>query len=405
MNLAIINVLNGYPLWHICKFLDPMDIANMCHVYPNQWRKLYYVFRDCVMNKIDSFFKDYFCDSYDEFVKEMIKNKAVISGSFILQIILGEKWNNSDIDFYIPIKGLTLEKTPFGNIKSSLEEFLYFKAKHLCPNYQSGYETGPRTDIKFIRDYTKMTKEQLDKLESIDPNNYFFEKHIMDRKYDINALRLQAILIDLDTDYDTVKKHIIYNFDLDICKNVFYYESDGRAKLNIFKAYQIIDKKTNFNFNHKVNDPIARYIKYKNRGFQFIENNDEIFKIIIDNATMICYKDGTIHTEYKTKRYRLFEGVQIDKELYYNIHKDKSVIIPNKNKYIFSHVNNFYKITKNISGDEFDGCTCYAGSSILMCFEHCPIAILYGDKKHVHVSQACYQCQQYNHIQNILFIN
>lgn len=151
-------VFNGYAFQHICKFLLPIDIVNICHIYPHQWTKLYYVFKTCVANNIDNFFRSYFGNYYDEFREEMIKNKAIISGSFILQTILNEKWENSDIDIYIPIKGLNLQ-TAISGKKTTLEDFFYFTTNHICPGFQSGYDTGPATQIQYIRDYIKMDAE------------------------------------------------------------------------------------------------------------------------------------------------------------------------------------------------------------------------------------------------------
>ncbi len=401
-------VLNGYAFQHICKFLDPIDIINMCHIYPYQWTKLYYVFKTSIIRKIDNFFKEYFDHQYAEFRKEMIKNRAILSGSFILQMILGEKWEDSDIDIYIPIKGLNLKTTESGNPKTELEDFLYFTTYHACSNFQSGYETGPATQIKYIREYTKMDPELIIKFDGQDINNtdYLHERRMVDmRTIQKCNLRFQTILIDNDPDFNSMKKYIYHNFDLDICKNVFYYDTNGTCQLALSKASYIIDKKINFNFHPTVTIPLLRYTKYVDRGFTFIEGKKTVFDMVINNS-LIC-----INYEKKeyVKRYMVFEVKLIGKI------KRIDNCFCSDGAYSDGYYANF-EIIKNVSGDELPHHQCkkkigtYSnGSQFSVCFNYHTLAILYNDRKcedsvcpinlclgkeinHFHLHKICHWC-------------
>lgn len=409
-------VLNGYALQHICKFLDPIDIINMCHVYPYQWKKLYYVFKASVINKIDNFFRDYFGPHYDTFREEMIQNKAVISGSFILQAILGEKWENSDIDIYIPIKGLTLKTTGPGNPKTPLEDFFYFTTIHNCPNFQSGYATGPGTEIKYIRDYTKMDSEvakqfvnqQLLKKDDnmdITTTDYLHKRHMLDikEKKPKDKIRLQTILVDIEPNFTAMKEYIYTNYDLDICRNIFYYgNGNGNSQLNIMKAFQIIDKKTNFNFKPIVSVPLCRYKKYTDRGFTFMEDKMTIFNMVIDKA--LCYSGNSTSNQF-IKKYKVFETKWISDDVYNKYQKLST-----------------YEIVKNLSNDTFPlfihekRCNAYSDGSIIkfyqsckhdMCpdAEACPIRLCLGDNiGHFHIYRFC-DCHQNDYAVEFIFID
>lgn len=51
--------------------------------------------------KIDTYLKELFKENYEELKKSMISCQAVISGSFVLQVLLSEKYQWSDIDFLL----------------------------------------------------------------------------------------------------------------------------------------------------------------------------------------------------------------------------------------------------------------------------------------------------------------
>ncbi len=387
-------VFNGYAFQHICKFLDPKDIINICHIYPHQWTKLYHIFKESIIRKIDNFFRDYFSDHYDEFRTEMIKNKAVVSGSFILQIILNETWENSDIDIYIPIKGVPITYTDAGKPKTSLEDFFYTTTLHLCPSFCPGYSVSPITQILYVRDYRQPDPEINNMHNFLTHRNY----------YDLNGksnskITFQTIILDVSPNYQLVKEHIHGNFDFDICKNIFYYDDNG-SHLSVYKASHIIDKKTIFSFNSSTLDPLARYVKYKTRGFSF-NNEGEIFKMIIDKS--ICQNRYNI----LINRFRIFKGTIIKMELIPDCFRNAFYGYYHFREPHFGH-NIRYVIEENVSGDEFPYHYCknnllgtqVVDKTVQICLhtspnecKNCPIKIFLGnDIEHFHFNMICQWC-------------
>lgn len=237
----------------------------------------------------------------------MIKNVAVVSGSFILQMILNEKWENSDIDIFIPAKGVNLKNNILGDT-SDLEEFFSF---HLCPNHHAGFEyegtTGPATQIKHIREYTKCIKSIgfTQNLTGLHDANSSIQNPASLREA---STIIQTILINVEPNFSSIKKYINSSFDLDICKNLFYYDENDVCRLDVLKASDIIDKKTNFKFHTTIFSPFYRYKKYVDRGFSFVEDKKTIFQTVINEALKFDSEN-----EKYVKRYTIFEAKRIGK--------------------------------------------------------------------------------------------
>jgi hypothetical protein len=392
-------VFNGYAFQHICNFLDPSDIINMCHVYPYQWGKLYHVFKNSVIRRLDDFVKDYFGCHYNEFRKEMIQNKAVISGSIILQMILNEKWIDSDIDIFVPVKGVTLEKIKHVNTpKTPLEDFFYFTTMHACGSFFNEYPGMPATEIQYVRDYVKMDDETIKQLENLDVthDDYFIKRNIIDSTIHNpdNKIKFQIIHVDVYPTFDTMVNYIYDNFDLDICKNVFYYDSYG-CHLTMLKSYQIIDRKTNFNFQPTAL-PMCRYKKYKDRGFNFFENKETIFNMMINK----CLIYNNSYEKQPLKRYKVFEIniTNIGKETRGGSDDGEPVFCSPYTFEIIKNVSNdtmpFHNCKKNLGTfSEESKITIYGNRGYMQCSSECPVKIFLGDQvKHAHFHILCWNC-------------
>src|SRR5438132_789604 len=101
--------INGDCAIVICKFLDPKDIITLYKMYPNILPKITRAFTRRIGEKIDEFFRETFKEKYEEFRKCMISCNAMLSGSLILQKILGERWpghgwDRLDVDIFIAVK-------------------------------------------------------------------------------------------------------------------------------------------------------------------------------------------------------------------------------------------------------------------------------------------------------------
>lgn len=192
------------------------------------------------INNIDIKLKNIFKDKYDIFNKLLIESGSIISGSFVLQNLLNEYWDESDIDIYVPYNNKLLDK----NFKptSQLDKFL-------LENY---------------------------KLEnSLCSNSYYIliEKVETIKNYMVGGKKIQIILVK-NIQQNEFKDYINNNFDFDICKNFYGIRKDGNKFIDIYNFDQIFEKKTEFKYSTnlpktRITSSIVRYNKYIKRGIIF----------------------------------------------------------------------------------------------------------------------------------------
>lgn len=192
-----------------------------------------------------------FVIGYDKFeaFKILMKNtQCVISGSFIIECVLNEFWNGSDIDIYVPMKGNNIGKTDAGYFKSDVDDFMY-EIVNLDGTAKS-YPSEISGDIKWVRNYYKYMNLQV-----------------------IDEIEVQIIGIDIKKGEDAFQEFICETFDFEICKNMCYISEDGNFNIKISNIVEILKKQTNFNSSKHLQSSILRYDKYTNRGFEF-KNKD-----------------------------------------------------------------------------------------------------------------------------------
>lgn len=99
MDEVIHQVLLGNVFDHIIsKYLTPKDIWHLGFVDKKLRSKLNLIYIHSESKKrVIERLKNIFGQNYNEFVKIMIKTRAIISGSFIIQCVLNEYWDNSDL--------------------------------------------------------------------------------------------------------------------------------------------------------------------------------------------------------------------------------------------------------------------------------------------------------------------
>src|ERR1700722_4295200 len=98
-------VLYGDPFnYVIIKYLYPIDLYNLCLTNKKFNMMLKNKIKKSIISEIENRLKN-ILDNFLEFQEFLNKSSSIISGSFIIQCILGEYWNNSDIDIYVPTKG------------------------------------------------------------------------------------------------------------------------------------------------------------------------------------------------------------------------------------------------------------------------------------------------------------
>lgn len=160
-----------------------------------------------------------FGEHYDKFVNTMIQTQATIYGSFIFNCILGDEFQNNDIDI---------------SVTGSEKYKIFSEFFNLTKQFSN----------KHISQYNNVVS----KSGSCDINGYHFE------------------LVE-------TKDNNIVKYDLDICDNSisYYLDSDNNKKIQIKCLYNAIKNKigTLININ-EYNNLLFRLSKYKDRGFNFV---------------------------------------------------------------------------------------------------------------------------------------
>lgn len=162
---------------------------------------------------------------YDMFIELINKNSLFISGSFIIECILDEKYENSDIDVY---------------------------------------------------SYNNYKNETLNSLEILSDDKYDFRNEYQDILPINNIINnclpkgkiLQRIQLNNTTinSYETFKNHIVKNYDMDICKNIFTI-INNKPKLYINNINKIISKKDIY-ISPITQKTMSRIKKYELREFK-----------------------------------------------------------------------------------------------------------------------------------------
>ncbi len=199
----------------------------------------------------------------EPFFNNILNFKNVyISGSFILQCILDERYNFSDIDIYTN----NIQLIKLLNIKD-------------IQNIICDYNPARVYDI------------------------YLNDTNIVDK--------LQIIYIETKNIYNSINKY----FDFDFLKNIYNYK---KKKLFIFNIESVMDKISNlydvnlFKYKeyYKIKNKIKRIGKYEGRGFNIIYNKNVLQQQLIDinNNNIIRSNFDMINTNcYYYKNYILNE--------------------------------------------------------------------------------------------------
>jgi len=237
------NVLLGNTFdYVILKHLNMRDVRNLGFANRKFRSKfnLMYIVKE-TKNRIKNMLKFKLGSFYDEFVDTMIKTKAIISGSFILQCVLNEFWDSSDIDIYVENNSKTRMKN--GNLEL-FNNLLDSKSYNTFPSKYPGFDDK----IEEIMNY-----------EILKPNG--------------GGQRLQVINVNVSKNY-TMRDHK-KNTGFDICKNILSFNKDKSLFLEFKNLSEIMYKCTTFSILD-IEDFWYRLEKYTNRGFRFKPKHNKL---------------------------------------------------------------------------------------------------------------------------------
>jgi len=281
----------------------PMDtLIQMMRVNQSHRQEALAVFHQRGCDAIIKRLKTIFGQHYDQFETLFQQCGAILSGSFVLQCLLGEEWP-SDVDIYIPILGNDLSNPDYNHPKSSLENFIYqtqgfyvyhediktydfdnetkmiFLRQYVWLSATDNDDNHNNTLKKFIDDHdTSRTHYKYEKFDAVDNNRKALRQCVQNQhktltvdtgqeKVVLNTTHLQCILVDCHK--NEMINFIKDEYDFDICKNVFWL--DDQHQLYIHALYDIINKQTTFKYTTKIETSEKRKEKYEQRGFTFTQ--------------------------------------------------------------------------------------------------------------------------------------
>lgn len=262
---------------------------------------------ESILNKINEELREVFGDKMVGFKKLLSESNAVIAGSFILQCMLDEYWEGSDIDIFIPVMG----NYPDNNVWMDKEGNTgYVPGLSDSKNYSFDNLAYP---IPYTSIENFLYKENVFE-NAIDQTPRYRSLSIMEyeiicvRTYESKKYNIQTIHVKADKTTNRINDFIHTTFDFDICKNTYSIENDiekinTHDENNIFNKILHYDPKNvfytdSYDFdiedyfgynneqivNHDIDhiDPHnsirssnRRLNKYQSRGFKLIKKNEK----------------------------------------------------------------------------------------------------------------------------------
>jgi hypothetical protein len=259
--------LFGDPFCHIKSCLSPKclyELSQTCSHYQHLGSKI--EFETTLYKEINRRLKFIFNDQYEDFKMAMKESGAAISGSFILQCLLGETWNDSDIDIYLQKNEDTLPLSPYGYDISKIENILYSFMKLTEATNKHIYQTHIQSEIKFVRTYERdIMKLALPLINCRGIETRDAQYKCMKQIKSSHKRRIKIQVIHTTSQIKNMYNFIQSHSDFDICKNIYYF--NGQDNALIYDLKSIFLKQFNFNYTFDILSSVERCNKYIKRGF------------------------------------------------------------------------------------------------------------------------------------------
>ena len=293
-NTVLDCTLYGNPFDNIiANYLNMRDIFNLKSVNRRFYYKLdnKYIFKT-IKSRIENKLKKVFRNNYNSFVSHMIKSRAVLSGSFILQVLINETWDNSDIDIYTGTRR---------DNKIMHEYFESITGRESMYNYGEMYKVAYDI-ISSIDNYYLNKKNTIDSSEDDNDNPYDeYNKRAKEKaKLEKNCYKIQLVDIKTKKNY-TLLDHV-KNTGFDVCKNMLYYDTNGKMQIQLMNYKEIIHKCTTFTIQN-IDDFYYRIEKYSKRGYYFKPKYNKLLYVEYLYLCFTSYHKHTITTDFDEDHY------------------------------------------------------------------------------------------------------
>lgn len=296
MNILTIDGIRS----EILKHLYVKDIYSLKSTNKKLFDKIsldFYITRDiCHRLKI------IFGNKLDNFLIQMDKSGSVISGSFVLQVLLNEHWIGSDLDIFIPINGIKFVEAKATTNITELEDFIFTSFNRCSSERNSDHIYTESSDIEHVRNYNIFVRNPTEK--SCEEVN--IPDSDIENKNQLGLIQTIAIKIE----QNEIGKFMTDYSDFDICRNWFGVKS-GKPYCNIYRLHKIMDKNAEFRLGKKLSNTMLRYYKYKKYGFEFTNDLKPFLNDIlkVSNVYNLYYVRSI---KNKKGRYRILQG-DVDK--------------------------------------------------------------------------------------------
>lgn len=258
-----------------------------------------------------------------EFDNELVKNNSIVSGSFILQCMIGKFWDNSDIDIFgeitqdsiitkrEDIKPTVVQTDIFCPIHKM--ELYGWKFHNVYPDVSNKDQIPQSTDINFM-------PEGLG-----NPNNIYggIIGYGYSRKYDFEFKKGNPIIYNFIGTRINPVQYVMECFDLSIVRN--YY--DGKTvqlsyPLHIVNMHARLLRFTDsMNFMYEISDRVkARIKKYEARGFKIKRHRH--YECLYEMA------------KFRNYSYSISRALERNKKLHYKLpfeYKDDTIRLESSN--------------------------------------------------------------------------
>lgn len=307
-------------LYEIIKYLSPENIYDLKLI--NKYYNLKITYNHLkfpIINNINQRLNLIFEEHFVGFKKILKSTNSCISGSFMLQCIHNEYFRYSDIDIYVPNISNSKKDTMLSFFKSLPQCIMCretYDRNKVPDDYESGYWNIERE--KNIQTIYQITISVI-KFKHIFPIYSQMNKYY--KKRCKPTITIQLIYTNLER--DEVQNYILDTFDIDFCKNIYWYKGTDNLIINsIDNVFQ--RRATNFTIHS-----LQRIIKYALRGYRFnnllenIDNNPENFcsrhHCILIRAEPID-EDHTLFNIYKIKYFAIPDYDNNDDGYYHHYH-------------------------------------------------------------------------------------
>jgi hypothetical protein len=226
-------------------------------------------------------------EKFQEFKDLMIDNDGVISGSFLIQCILGEYWQDSDIDIFYnrcePNKmrddvSFWYHEDSYGS-KYFTKNQLNIDKERECNNYLAPLEKIFYDEGDFYN-YNDMMAFNPFYTEYMSVSNTKEYSLSTVKSFMINKIKVQTLEVMYHNPYGygngrgkyaekNIKDFLKETVDFSICNNYYKWNNDGNPVFNFENMDGILTKTFKFKNNHRYHTE-ARFEKYRDRGFTIL---------------------------------------------------------------------------------------------------------------------------------------